>query len=447
MIDHERLVISALLRYHAQIPRIIELLRPEMFEDGKHQQMFLLLVKQATTSYPHTVETFVNFLDQTPGDQTRKREVVEYIISLTGEFAVIQKPEFEHALESIRQGHQRRVMLAALTEAIDKVQGGKVQDAADVFSRTLDTLANVNGSSTFSPFLADTVLRNYKEGAEDKLPPGIPFGFPKIDAITGGHRRGNFVVWGGYTSEGKTRFAIKATHRAASLGYNTLFVSLEMKNDYIMVVMSCAHTYERTGVLIDINRARFGKLLPEEYRVYEESVRDLETRGKIYLWSPGRCSIADIRRRVAALKISAPLDMVVIDYLKLVTPERERGSAKEELDQTLRDAKHLGMTEDVSVIGLHQMSRAGRSACAERGYYILEDYGDTSEVERNADIAGWSYMPEEFERQCESKVGLAKVREGAKLIQGYMICSDMAHGVLCERQEGPANTVLDRFLR
>lgn len=446
MNEHERLIIAAILRYHAQIPRIVESLRPEMFEDVRHKQLFMVLVTQATTSFPHTVETFVSFLDQSHGDPQKKRELVQYLIALTGEYATIEKASFEHALESLRQAYRRRLLISGVTTALDQLQRDKLGDVETTISRMLDSLGETNDGNSFTRFTADTVLGNYQQAKEGKLPPGIPFGFPKIDAITGGHMVGQFVVFGAYTSEGKTRFGLKATHRATTLGFNSLYVSLEMKNNYIGTVLTCGHTYEHSGRLIDINRAKAGQLEPDDFKAYEAAARDLDSRGKIHLWSPGRCTVADIRRRVAGLKLTARLDLVVVDYIKLVTPEQRRGTKKEELDEIIVDLKHLGMTENVSVIGLHQMSRHGRDAAGERGYYLLEDYGDTSEIERNADVAIWALMTPEMERNQESRYGLAKVREGPKLIEGYMICSDMAHGVLCERNEMPRAELIDRYL-
>lgn len=446
MNDHERLILGALLRYHAQIPRIVEMVRPEMFEDVRHQQIYLLLVRQATTSYPYTVETFTNFLDQSHGDPGKKQELIQYLIALTGEYATIEKSEFEHAIESLRRAHKRRALISGVSKALDQLRNDKLDDVEATIAQVLDTVASAEEGSQFAKFSVVDVVSNYRMASEGKIAPGIPFGFPRIDAITGGHQRGQLVIWGAYTSQGKTRLAMKVAHRAATLGYNVLFVSLEMKNNYIMIVLTCGHAYEFAGRKIDINRAKAGKLTAEDYQTFEAAARDLTERGKIHLWSPGRVKVSDIKRRVASLKLTDSLDLVVVDYTKLVLPEQRRNTRKEELDEVLCDLKGLGMSEDVSVLALHQMSRHGLQAADERGYYILEDFGDTSEVERNADIAGWSYMPPQFERQCESKIGLAKVREGAKLLEGYMICSDMANGILCERNEMPDQSIMDRYI-
>ena len=111
------------------------------------------------------------------------------------------------------------------------------------------------------------------------------------------------------------------------------------------------------------------------------------------------------------------IDMVIIDYLSLLKPIRHRGSAREEIAEMFKDAKHFGITfnkgKGVVCVCLHQISfQAVEKARFEPGKcFTLASLADSSEAGKSADTAISLYCDDDMAAQMEIGCQLLKVRD------------------------------------
>ena len=127
------------------------------------------------------------------------------------------------------------------------------------------------------------------------------------------------------------------------------------------------------------------------------------------------------RARAVDADLDDGLDMVVGDYLELIQPSRDLGQYRLNVKAQCDQSKAMARDLDVLCLMLHQISRLGRDAAEKRKpkHYQMRDLGESSGVERAADVILWAYNDEELTAEREFKLGIAKARGGKRLTYGF----------------------------
>ncbi|WP_432029920.1 replicative DNA helicase [Streptomyces sp. 1222.5] len=312
--------------------------------------------------------------------------------------------------------HERAV-LRRLTEAGTRIAQlgyageGELDDIvnsaqAEMFAVTEARATKEPGSSIAT--IVERVVDNVGARDEGEIT-GVPTGFTDLDSLTKGWQPGQLIVLAGRPAMGKSTVALDFA-RAAAIRHelSVAVFSLEMSEDEIgMRVLSAearvALHHLRGGTVTDEDWARMGRRLPAigESRLHIDD-------------SPG-LTLMDIRTRSRRLAARDGLDMIVVDYLQLVTPISRRGSSRQEdVAAISRGLKLLAKELRVPVIALSQLNRGPEMRQDKRPQ--VSDLRESGAIENDADVIVLLHREDAYEegspRAGEADLIVGKHRNG-----------------------------------
>ncbi|MEO7470144.1 MAG: DnaB-like helicase C-terminal domain-containing protein [Sphingobium limneticum] len=236
-------------------------------------------------------------------------------------------------------------------------------------------------------------------------------GLTEWNEITGGLVAGNFVLLGGRPSMGKTSVALHVARGAAEAGHGVLFISREMTVQNLMFRMVTDMLFE-AGSSADMDDVKNGRISIHDYD------RAAQIRERIDGWplvfeEPEALNAARIgpmvrrhQKEMAARGVT--LALVVVDYLGLLDPPRDRSNREQEVSEISRTLKGVANSTGTTVLALSQLSRALEQREDKRPQ--LSDLRDSGSLEQDADAVVFVYRAQYYLERAEPKVG-DKMRE------------------------------------
>ena len=246
-------------------------------------------------------------------------------------------------------------------------------------------------------------IDEYEQRKAEGKQRGIPFGFPSLDAWTGGIKDHQLVTVAGFTGTGKSTLLKVCAFNAWSANYTPLYFSLEE---------DAAEIYERLDAMAaGIDYAKLRQLqLPEEqmknWREYAEKLRDRDVERDIPVIDAGRNVTPDL---VYAEMVRHKPSIVIIDYLSLMrssSPSRQT-SLWQSLTEITQDLKRIARTMKIPIFAAAQTNRSGGKDGAE-----LDNIGYSLSVNQDSDIVIGLFTDEAMKEQNEMEIRLNKNRRG-----------------------------------
>lgn len=265
---------------------------------------------------------------------------------------------------------------------------------------------------------------------------GVQYGLTVVDDVTYGANRGELHIVGGFAGSGKSIILMNAAwHAAVVQGKNVFVASAEMPKNQWRLRMLCRHTqYEKLaiGPGLRYTEIKRGQLSPESEEAFKFCLNDFATNssyGKIYILQlPSGASLEYLRAKMNQIQSRWNIDLLVVDYLSLLTSPRKRVSQREELDDLLMDAKQLALTFNnglgVPFLTAHQTNRSSWELAKKSGKYSLNAFAGTSEVEKSSDVLFWLLDDEDSTDTLHA--GFVKVRDG-ELVETFSLHKMFSH--------------------
>ena len=237
---------------------------------------------------------------------------------------------------------------------------------------------------------------------------GISSGFTDLDKITAGFQRNDLIIVAARPSVGKTAFALNVAQNAATSGENVAIFSLEMGADQLVMRMLCAEGN------IDAQVMRTGALEAEDWRKLTMAMGSLSNTG-IYIDDSSGIRVNEIRSKCRRLKQEHGLDMVIIDYMQLISGNGKPGeNRQQEVSDISRSLKGLARELEIPVIALSQLSRNVEQRVDKRP--MLSDLRESGSIEQDADIVSFLYREDYYDKETENEnmieIIIAKQRNG-----------------------------------
>jgi replicative DNA helicase len=243
---------------------------------------------------------------------------------------------------------------------------------------------------------------------------GVPTGFTMLDRLLGGMQKSDLIILAARPAMGKTSLAINVAQNAAKR-YNArvAIFSLEMSNEQLAQRLLSMETG------IDSHRLRLGQLHEEEWPILLEAANVLAGTN-IFIDDTPAASVNEIRTKCRRLYAEHGLDMVLIDYMQLMSGQGGSGGGRnenrqQEISYISRSLKALARELNVPVIALSQLSRAVESRSDKRP--MLSDLRESGSIEQDADVVLFiyrdDYYNEDSEQQNIADVIVAKHRHGS----------------------------------
>jgi replicative DNA helicase len=237
---------------------------------------------------------------------------------------------------------------------------------------------------------------------------GIPTGYVDLDRLTAGWQPGTLVILAARPSMGKTSFAAQSGAYSAEKGKKVALFSLEMSKESLAEKLLC-----NLG-MVDGHKMRVGGLQDKDWEVITQVAKQLYYSG-LHIDDSKRLTALDIKAICRRMQQESGLDLVIIDYLQLITPHSKKQSMTYEVGEITKELKNMAAELKVPVICLSQLSRQ----CEQRGRDkrpILSDLRDSGSIEADADLVLFLYRDEYYDPESEKKgiteVNIAKQREG-----------------------------------
>ena len=255
-----------------------------------------------------------------------------------------------------------------------------------------------------SPAL-DSIARAYgQHGAVT----GLPSGFIDLDHMTAGFQPSDLILVAARPSMGKSSFVLNITQYAAVKEKKSVaFFSLEMSKEQLTSRMISAEA------MIDAQKIRNGNL---ETTDFERLLNGASVLGeaKIFIDDTPGISVADLRAKCRKLKLTHGLDLIIIDYLQLMTGSARSESRQQEISEISRSLKAIAREMQAPVIALSQLSRAVESRSEHRP--MLSDLRESGAIEQDADVVMFLFREEYYnatpENKGQAEVIIAKQRNG-----------------------------------
>ena len=264
---------------------------------------------------------------------------------------------------------------------------------------------------------ADKVLESTIEDIQKKLESdgslsGVPTGFNELDNLTGGLQKSDLVILAARPGMGKTALVLNIATNAALAGQKAAIFTLEMSKEQLMgrVLASVAR--------VDSSRLRKGDLSDEEQdRLMEGARRIYENKECLGIDETPGISLMELRSRCRRYHKENGLDLIVIDYLQLMSgsSQAKSESREREISEISMGLKNLAKELMVPVIALAQLNRGPDSRPDKRPK--LSDLRESGSMEQDADMILFVYRDEYYNPNSElagiAEVLVAKNRHGS----------------------------------
>ncbi len=267
----------------------------------------------------------------------------------------------------------------------DIVQSKKSDDFAEIKDLMTNVLNNI-----------DELLKNRGQAT------GLRTGFKDFDRMTSGLQKADLILIAARPSMGKTAFALNILqHISIREQKSVAMFSLEMSKESLVNRMLSSYAK------IDANRLRTGDLPTEDMDKISESVYPMST-AKLYIDDTPGISVNELRAKARKLKLEKGLDLIVIDYLQLMSGPKKSESRQQEVSDISRGLKAIARELEVPIIALSQLSRANEKRPDKKP--MLSDIRDSGAIEQDADLVCFIHREEYYNKDiADEERGIAEI--------------------------------------
>ncbi len=276
---------------------------------------------------------------------------------------------------------------------ITEVQNGRI-DEEGAFSGALSKIWDRASDN------ADRISR----GEPVKI--GIKTGISDLDGILLGIEDEESVIIAGRPGQGKTSLLFDiARHNILSEKKNVAIFSLEMSNEEV------ARRFISQHAKIDSNKVKTGSMTPAEWERFSNAIEIFENGGKIFLFDASNLTPAQLRAKCLRVKRQHGLDLVILDYMQLMSAGVRSENRTREIGYISRYIKLLVKEIKAPIISACQMSRAAEQRTDKRP--ILSDLRDSGDLEQDANCVIFLHREDQYSNTNNTtECIVAKRRDG-----------------------------------
>jgi replicative DNA helicase len=422
--DMEEAVLGAIMLEKEAVIAILDILKPESFYREAHQKIFKTISDLSAKEYPVDLYTVTeelrahNELDSVGGPV--------YLTQLTAK--VVSAANVDYHARIVAQKYIQRELIRVSTE----IQTRSFDDTYDVtelldFSENaLFQIAEGNIKREVAPInivIKDAIREIEEAGKREDALVGTPSGFTKLDRLTSGWQKAELVIIAARPSMGKTAFALSmARNMAVDHGKSVAIFSCEMSSIQLVNRLIVAETD------IPGDKIKNGRLNEEEWKQLDTRIKKL-VQAPIFIDDTPAISIFELRAKCRRLKAQHKLDIVIVDYLQLMSGPENSGSREQEVSTISRSLKSIAKELDIPILALSQLNRSVEMRGGSKRP-LLSDLRESGAIEQDADMVVFIHRQEKF--------GLQTFEDGSST-------KGIAEIILAKNRNGPVDDVKLRF--
>ncbi|GGH04720.1 replicative DNA helicase [Mucilaginibacter phyllosphaerae] len=451
-LDLEEAVLGALMLEKDALSSVIDVLKPEVFYEVKHQKIFDAIRILFEKTSPVDILTVTAQLRQQ--GELEMIGGAYYITELTNRVASAANIEYHSRI--IIQKFIQRELIRISTDVINSAyeDTSDVLEMLDKAEKNLFEIAqnNLRRDSRKMDDLVHEALKDI-EALKDKKDglTGVASGFTDLDRMTSGWQKSDLVIIAARPAMGKTAFVLSCARNAAvDFDKPVVVFSLEMSSVQLVNRLISGETE------IEQEKIRKGTLEEWEWQQIHSKIGRLEAAPLIIDDTPS-LNIFEFRAKCRRLKSQHDIQLIIIDYLQLMQGKADGkggGNREQEIGSISRALKTVAKELNVPVIALSQLSRAVENRPGGSKRPMLSDLRESGSIEQDADMVLFLYRPEYYgldvdednnPTQGVGEVIIAKHRNGEtgrvrlKFVGKYVKFQDLDQGMDSFGAPGAAN--------
>ena len=390
--DLEKAVLGAMMLEKNAVTDTIDILMQESFYDPKHQYIFGAIKELFGSSKPIDILTVTDRLQQ--NGELEAAGGASYVSQLTNRIASTAHVEYHARVISEKYIKRELIRMSSevMKEAFDdtndvfdvlnKAEGDLFKIAENNMGKSVDIMQNV---------VREAIEEIEKAAQNSDGISGIPTGFYGLDKLTAGWQRSDMIVLAARPAMGKTAFVLSmARNTAVDFNQGVAIFSLEMSSVQLVKRLISSETR------IPAEKLRKGDLRDDEFQQLHSRITKLST-APIYIDDTPGISVFDLRAKCRRLKMQYDIQVVIIDYLQLMTAggNKGQGNREQEISTISRSIKEIAKELNIPVIALSQLSRSVEQRGGDKRP-VLSDLRESGAIEQDADIVSFIYRPEYY---------------------------------------------------
>ena len=392
------------------------------FYSLSHKKIFRTMLKIFQNNRPVDYVTVVSELDK----EGILEEVggVDYLTTLAN--IVPTAANYAHYAEIIK----RDMVLRELINAGEKIvqHAYESDDMVDALKFAEKLIYDIGDKQSVSSLEKITtaikeVLDKFQVISQDKEAlRGLKTGLYQLDKMTNGLQKGDLILLAARPAVGKTSLAMNIVNNCALNEHAHVAVfSLEMPKVQLAQRSLCSHAF------VSMEKALKGELNSDEWAALWQANKEF-LDAEIYVDDSSLNTPIDILSKCRKLKREKGLDLIMIDYLQLMSSSTSGRDAnrQQQISDMTRMLKIAAKELDVPVILLSQLSRATEQRTDHRP--MLSDLRESGAIEQDADIVMFIHNPDNYEKDESKKRGIVEL-------------------IIAKHRNGPVGTVNLKFIR
>ncbi|CCJ34044.1 replicative DNA helicase [Caloramator australicus] len=408
-IEAEQSVLGSMLLDRNAIADVTEILTGDEFYKESHRILYKTIEEIYNKDEPVDIITVIDLL--------KSRNLLEvvggvsYISNIVA--SVPTTANAKSYAKIVKEKALLRRLIIASNEIMDKCyqEPDDVEEVLGLAEKAIFDISQNKSHSDFEP-LSEIIMKSFDSiehlSKTKGDVTGIPSGFTDLDRKTSGFQKGDFILVAARPSMGKTAFVLNiALHAALRAKKSVAIFSLEMSKEQLAFRMLCAEAN------IDMLKLRTGDLDEEDWFRLARAAGPM-SESKIFIDDTPGISVNEMRSKCRRLKIEKGLDLIIVDYLQLMSGSKRSESRQQEVSEISRSLKALAKEMDAPVIALSQLSRAPEARSDHRP--MLSDLRESGSIEQDADLVMFLYRDEYYHKDTDKKniaeVIIAKQRNG-----------------------------------
>lgn len=408
-LEAERSVLGSMLLEKEAIIAGTEIIKEDDFYYEGHRMIYEAITSIYTRDEPVDLITL--------SEELKKKSQLEavggtaYLAELSDQVGTTAN--IRYYCEIVEEKSILRKLIRASNEIIAKgydgdEEIGNIIEMAEKKIFDITQKKNQSGPESIKNVLMESLSNIEKMAESQGQLTGITTGFIDLDNKTSGLQKSDLVLIAARPAMGKTAFTLNVAINAALKGGASVGIfSLEMSKNQLVQRMLSAESH------IELQKIIHGNISEEEWPKLINAMGPL-SKVNLYIDDTPGITLTELKAKCRKLKIERGLDLVMIDYLQLMSGEGRNESRQQEISAISRGLKGLAKELDCPVVALSQLSRAPELRSDHRP--ILSDLRESGAIEQDADIVMFLYRDEYYDEESEKKnigeVIIAKHRNG-----------------------------------
>ena len=408
--ESERSVLGAMLRSREVALLVIENLNPEDFYDPANREIYSAMQFMAAASRPIDLVTLDDEL-------TRRGKLdtvggASYLVNLVR--SVPSTANIQAYIRIVDEKSTLRKLIAAAEKITHDCYAGEeeTQTILEMAEKAIYDITMRKGGEELQP-IQPVLIRTFEKIEQlyknHGVIEGVPTGYAELDETLTGLHGGEMILVAGRPAMGKTSIGMNFVENAAIRAAKKAAVfSLEMPAEQLAMRMLC------TEALVNMQNVRRGQITDDDWVKLADALVKIGP-ACIYIDTTPGITVPEVRSKARRMQLEHGLDVIMIDYLSLMSATGKTGSRQEEVSQISRTLKGLALELNVPVIALQQLSRAPTGRANHRPQ--LSDIRESGAIEQDADVVMFIHREEYYDPDTPDKgiaeLIIAKQRNGS----------------------------------